>query len=85
MVSKLAIMLGWVQHGGIEAEDEVDNTWLMKLSTRDAAQARFSLQLLTEHGNTLAMPHVHSLGNGLRELQFHLRDEQRRITFLDST
>ncbi len=53
----------------------------MKLSTRDAARARFYLQLLTEHGNTLAMPHVRSLGNGLRELRFHLRDEQRRITF----
>ncbi|MGH3694516.1 MAG: type II toxin-antitoxin system RelE/ParE family toxin [Pseudonocardiaceae bacterium] len=64
----------------IEAEDEVD-TWLMKLSTRDAARARFYLQLLTEHGNTLAMPHVRSLGYGLRELRFHLRDEQRRITF----
>ncbi len=32
-------------------------------------------------GSTLAMPHVRSLGKGLRELRFHLRDEQRRITF----
>jgi len=45
----------------IEAEDEVD-TWLMKLSTRDAARTRFYLQLLTEHGNALTMPHVRSLG-----------------------
>ncbi|MGH3511252.1 MAG: type II toxin-antitoxin system RelE/ParE family toxin [Pseudonocardiaceae bacterium] len=64
----------------IEAEDEVD-TWLMKLSTRDAARTRFYLQLLTEQGSTLAMPYARSLGNGLRELRFHLRDEQRRITF----
>jgi phage-related protein len=27
------------------------------------------------------MPHVRSLGNGLHELRFYLRDEQRRITF----
>jgi hypothetical protein len=47
----------------IEAEDEVD-TWLMKLSTRDAARTRFYLQLLTEHGNALTMPHVRSLGGG---------------------
>ena len=53
----------------------------MKLSTRDAARTRFYLQLLTEHGSTLAMPYVRSLGGGLRELRFHLRDEQRRITF----
>jgi len=39
----------------IEAEDEVD-TWLMKLSTRDAARTRFYLQLLTQHGSTLACP-----------------------------
>lgn len=64
----------------IEAEDEVD-TWLMKLSTHDAARTRFYLQLLTEHGSTLPMPYARSLGNGLRELRFHLRDEQRRITF----
>ena len=34
----------------------------MKLSTRDAARTRFYLQLLTEHGNALTMPHVRSLG-----------------------
>lgn len=27
------------------------------------------------------MPYARSLGNGLRELLFHLRDEQRHITF----
>lgn len=27
------------------------------------------------------MPYERSLGNGLRELRSHLRDEQRRITF----
>jgi hypothetical protein len=43
----------------IEAEDD---TWLMKLSTRNAARTRCYLQLLTEHGNTLTMPHVRSLG-----------------------
>ncbi|MGH3786860.1 MAG: type II toxin-antitoxin system RelE/ParE family toxin [Pseudonocardiaceae bacterium] len=53
----------------------------MKLSTHDAARTRFYLQLLTEHGSTLGMPYSRSLGNGLRELRFHLRDEQRRITF----
>ncbi|MGH3754389.1 MAG: type II toxin-antitoxin system RelE/ParE family toxin [Pseudonocardiaceae bacterium] len=63
-----------------QAEDEVD-TWLMKLPTRDAARTRFYLQLLTEHGSTLAMPYAGSLGDGLRELRFQLRDEQRRITF----
>jgi phage-related protein len=64
----------------IEAEDEVDE-WLVKLLARDAARARFYLQLLGEHGSTLSMPYVRSLGGGLRELRFHLRDEQRRITF----
>jgi phage-related protein len=65
-VSKLAIILGVESEWRIEAED---------------ARTRFYLQLLTEHGSTLAMPYARSLGNGLRELRFHLRDEQRRITF----
>jgi len=64
----------------IEAEDEVDE-WLLKLSARDAARARLYLELLAEQGSALSMPYVRSLGGGLRELRFHLRDEQRRIIF----
>ncbi|MGH9579345.1 MAG: type II toxin-antitoxin system RelE/ParE family toxin, partial [Terriglobales bacterium] len=51
----------------------------------DAARARFYLELLAEQGSALSMPHVRSLGGGLRELRFHLRDEQRRITFRIAT
>lgn len=64
----------------LEAEPEVDD-WLSTLPTRDAARVRFYLDLLRELGSTLSMPYSRSLGEGLRELRFHLRDEQRRITF----
>ncbi|MGH8900900.1 MAG: type II toxin-antitoxin system RelE/ParE family toxin [Egibacteraceae bacterium] len=62
------------------SRDEVDE-WLLKLPARDASRARFYLELLAEQGSALPMPYVRSLGSGLRELWFHLRDEQRRITF----
>lgn len=64
----------------IEAEPEVGD-WLSGLTSREAARVRFYLDLLAERGAALAMPHARSLGSGLRELRFHLRDEQRRITF----
>lgn len=64
----------------LEAEPEVDD-WLSTLPTRDVARVRFYLDLLRELGSTLSMPYSRSLGEGLRELRFHLRDEQRRITF----
>lgn len=64
----------------IEAEDEVDE-WLLKLPARGAARVRSYLDLLREQGSALAMPYARSLGAGLRELRFGLRDEQRRITY----
>ncbi len=42
---------------------------------------RYYLDLLGERGAALSLPHARSLGSGLRELRFQLRDEQRRITF----
>lgn len=64
----------------VEAEPEVDE-WLGALPPREAGRVRFHLDLLAERGAALAMPHARSLGSGLRELRFHLRDEHRRITF----
>lgn len=64
----------------VEAEDEVGN-WLLGLSTKDLARARRALDLLRAEGDRLGMPHALSLGHGLRELRFHLRDQERRITY----
>jgi hypothetical protein len=62
-------MLGVAEGWRIEAEDEVDE-WLVKLPARDAARARFYLELLAKQGSALSMPYVRSLGDGLGSCDF---------------
>lgn len=64
----------------IEAEDEVD-TWLMKLSARDAAVHASTCNCSPNTAAPWPCRTRAASGTAYVELRFHLRDEQRRITF----
>jgi hypothetical protein len=64
-------------------------TFLSGLQGRDKVEAFALIQLLSERGNTLRLPHSRSLGEGLNELRgkqvriFYVFRPQRRIVLLD--
>jgi hypothetical protein len=64
-------------------------TFLSVLQDRDKVEAFALIQLLSERGNTLRLPHSRSLGEGLNELRgkqvriFYVFRPQRRIVLLD--
>jgi len=64
-------------------------TYLSVLQDRDKVEAFALIQLLSERGNTLRLPHSRSLGEGLNELRgkqvriFYVFRPQRRIVLLD--
>jgi hypothetical protein len=64
-------------------------TFLSELQERDKVEAFALIQLLSERGNTLRLPHSRSLGEGLNELRgkqvriFYVFRPQRRIVLLD--
>lgn len=64
-------------------------TFLSGLHDRDKVEAFALIQLLSERGNTLRLPHSRSLGEGLNELRgkqvriFYVFRPQRRIVLLD--
>src|SRR6266849_90465 len=64
-------------------------TFLSVLQDRDKVEAFALIQLLSERGNTLRLPHSRSLGEGLNELRgkqvriFYVFRPQRRVVLLD--
>jgi hypothetical protein len=62
---------------------------LSGLQDRDKVEAFALIQLLSERGNTLRLPHSRSLGEGLNELRgkqvriFYVFRPQKRIVLLD--
>src|SRR5713226_8033473 len=69
--------MGW---GEIELEDEVTQ-WLESLDENDFGTASRYIDLLEEPGVHLDEPYTRQLRGKLRELRFHLRGDQRRITY----
>jgi hypothetical protein len=64
----------------IEVEPEV-RTWLDSLSDDDYGRAEFYADLLAANAETLGEPYSRHLGGKVRELRFHLRRQQVRITY----
>lgn len=64
----------------VELEQEVED-WYLALPDRDRGRVDRRVDRLALMGNQLRMPLSRSLGEGLFELRFHLRDEARRIPY----
>lgn len=64
----------------IEIEPEV-RQWLDSLSDHDYGRAEFYADLLADKAQTLDEPYSRHLGGKVRELRFHLRRQQVRITY----
>ena len=81
---------GWTidDYTTVSGESPV-RTFLSGLQERDKVEAFALIQLLSERGNTLRLPHSRSLGEGLNELRgkqvriFYIFRPQRRIMLLD--
>jgi hypothetical protein len=69
--------MGW---GKVELEDEVTQ-WLESLNGDDFGTASRYIDLLETQGVHLDEPYTRQLKGKLRELRFHLRGQQRRITY----
>jgi hypothetical protein len=69
--------------------DSPVRVFLSGLQDRDKVEAFALIQLLSERGNTLRLPHSRSLGEGLNELRgkqvriFYVFRPQKRIVLLD--
>ncbi|MEV6064693.1 type II toxin-antitoxin system RelE/ParE family toxin [Nocardia asteroides] len=63
----------------VELEPEVA-TWLRSLSDREFAQVDVYVGMLAERATTLGEPWSRNLGEGVRELRFHLHPRGMRIT-----
>ena len=81
---------GWTidDHTTVSGESPV-RIFLSGLQDRDKVEAFALIQLLSERGNTLRLPHSRSLGEGLNELRgkqvriFYVFRPQKRIVLLD--
>ncbi|NUS44056.1 MAG: type II toxin-antitoxin system RelE/ParE family toxin [Mycobacteriaceae bacterium] len=64
----------------VEIEPEVA-TWLRSLSDRDFGRVDTYVGMLAEHAETLGEPWSRNLGEGVRELRFHLHPLEMRVTY----
>ena len=64
----------------IEVEAEVRD-WLDSLTDEDYGRAEFYADLLADNAESLGEPYSRHLGGKVRELRFHLRRQQVRITY----
>lgn len=64
----------------VEVEPEV-RQWLDSLSDHDYGRAEFYADVLADNAETLGEPYSRHLGGKVRELRFHLRRQQVRITY----
>ncbi|MEV4129685.1 type II toxin-antitoxin system RelE/ParE family toxin [Nocardia sp. NPDC049707] len=64
----------------VEVEPEVAD-WLSSLSDRDFGRVDTYVGMLAEHAETLGEPWSRNLGDGVRELRFHLHPREMRITY----
>jgi hypothetical protein len=55
--------------------------WLRSLSDRDFGRVDTYVGMLAEKAETLGEPWSRSLGDGVRELRFHLHPLEMRITY----
>lgn len=55
--------------------------WLSDLKGKERTRARTALERLRTEGPQVRQPHGRSLGGGLFELRFGLRDVQMRVTY----
>ncbi len=64
----------------VEIEPEVAD-WLRSLSDRDFGRVDIYVGMLAENAETLSEPWSRNLGDGVRELRFHLHPLEMRITY----
>ncbi|MFF0632585.1 type II toxin-antitoxin system RelE/ParE family toxin [Nocardia sp. NPDC004151] len=64
----------------VEVEPEVAE-WLRSLSDRDFGRVDTYVGMLAENAETLGEPWSRNLGDGVRELRFHLHPREMRITY----
>ncbi|MFI7527305.1 type II toxin-antitoxin system RelE/ParE family toxin [Nocardia salmonicida] len=64
----------------VELEPEVAR-WLRSLTTREFSQVDVYVGMLAERATTLGEPWSRNLGDGVRELRFHLHPREFRITY----
>lgn len=64
----------------VEVELEVAD-WLRSLSDRDFGRVDTYVGMLAENAETLGEPWSRNLGDGVRELRFHLHPLEVRITY----
>ena len=56
-------------------------SWLQGLTDRDFARVDFLVGLRVERAETLSKPYSRHLKGKVRELRFHLLDQQTRVTY----
>lgn len=76
----MKVASGREQPWHVEISTEVDQ-WLDGLSVSGQAQAVRALDLLSEHGPALRMPHSRKLDDQLWELRFRCERVNQRITY----
>ncbi|MFD6394592.1 type II toxin-antitoxin system RelE/ParE family toxin [Nocardia sp. NPDC060259] len=64
----------------VELEPEVAS-WLRSLTAREFGQVDVYVGMLAERATTLGEPWSRNLGEGVRELRFHLHPREMRITY----
>jgi phage-related protein len=64
----------------VELEPEV-TSWYLGLDHNDMDVAAVHVELLSEYGHLLRMPHSRPLGNGLFELRFNMGRQAWRMTY----
>jgi hypothetical protein len=69
-----------MSRGSVETGAEVTE-WLLSLPARQFGHLRFHIDLLADQGVALDEPFTRQLRGKLRELRFHVRREQVRITY----
>jgi hypothetical protein len=62
----------------VELEPEVAR-WLRSLNAREYGQVDVYVGMLAERATTLSEPWSRNLGDGVRELRFHLHPREMRI------
>ncbi len=68
------------QWGEVELESEIED-WFASLSYDDKTRVVFYIDLLAEKGPLLDEPYTRQLDGKLRELRFHLGQNNQRITY----
>ncbi|MFB7722814.1 MULTISPECIES: type II toxin-antitoxin system RelE/ParE family toxin [unclassified Nocardia] len=64
----------------VEIEPDVAD-WLRSLSDKDFGRVDVYVGMLAENAETLGEPWSRNLGDGVRELRFHLHPREMRITY----